>query len=405
MTIVLTWDADDDVTLYARAPCGQSAILLESALRTKTYVIAQVYAGAYAFRALYYGLTAPGQPPTPSANITATVTVEGETTVVYQGTVPPRISPLAPPNHFDFNYSTPYVSAIGVTAGSMYVYDSHGTGFSVFPTYDCSFNRWYPEAEPVTLTIVAGSEFGKFAIGDSPERVTAVTLLVNEFTDVRFIPSGRLGTYPVEIEARVNSIVARTKIIVRYCSILLGETKYFYCVEEEGWEEEMKRAIIVIAILLLAAGTRPSGAQTVYELPFASTDNGIELTVANTTGLALSGVTVEATGLPGWLKFKETRQSLPLLKANQETPVVFTFSVDRSAPVNTEHVVAFRISAEGGQTWSKQIKVSVTPPEKFELFQNYPNPFNPTTTINYQLSFTDERGVRRAARKTMMLLK
>jgi hypothetical protein len=157
----------------------------------------------------------------------------------------------------------------------------------------------------------------------------------------------------------------------------------------------MRKAITAFAISLLAMATSPCLAQTarpddmvgqVYRLPFASTGNGVELTVANTSGLPLSGVTVEATGLPSWLKFKETRQNLPSLKANQEIPVVFTFSVDKSAPVNKEQVVAFTISSGSGQTWSKQIKVSVAPPEKFELFQNYPNPFNPATAISYQLS-------------------
>ncbi|MGA3288410.1 MAG: T9SS type A sorting domain-containing protein, partial [Bacteroidota bacterium] len=38
-----------------------------------------------------------------------------------------------------------------------------------------------------------------------------------------------------------------------------------------------------------------------------------------------------------------------------------------------------------GQKWTKEIKISITPPTTYELLQNYPNPFNPTTTIEYQL--------------------
>jgi hypothetical protein len=41
----------------------------------------------------------------------------------------------------------------------------------------------------------------------------------------------------------------------------------------------------------------------VYQLPFASSGNTIELTVANTSSIALSGVQIEATGVPSWLKF------------------------------------------------------------------------------------------------------
>jgi hypothetical protein len=61
---------------------------------------------------------------------------------------------------------------------------------------------------------------------------------------------------------------------------------------------QMKQAILVSVILLLAAGTQVGIGQSVHRLPFASTDNSIELTVANTSTLPLVGVTVEATGLP-----------------------------------------------------------------------------------------------------------
>lgn len=170
----------------------------------------------------------------------------------------------------------------------------------------------------------------------------------------------------------------------------------------------MKRAVIVVAILMLVAGMRLTLAQstrpddqlakatpaatvgTVYQLPFASVGNSIELSIANAASLPLSQVTVEAAAVPGWIRFKDTRQTLPLLKANQELPVLFTFSVDKTAPVEKEETIAFRILSSTGETWAKEIRVKVAPPERFELFHNYPNPFNPTTTISYQLP-TDSR--------------
>jgi hypothetical protein len=124
----------------------------------------------------------------------------------------------------------------------------------------------------------------------------------------------------------------------------------------------------------------------VYQLPFASSGNTIELTVANTSWIALSGVQIEATGVPSWLSFREIKQSLSVLKANQELPLLFTFSVDKSAPVNREQVIVFAITSSAGEKWTNEIKVTVSPPDHFELFQNYPNPFNPTTAISYQLS-------------------
>ena len=123
-----------------------------------------------------------------------------------------------------------------------------------------------------------------------------------------------------------------------------------------------------------------------YQLPFASKGNTVELTVANTASTPLTGVKVEATDVPSWLKFTATEQRIALLKAQQELPASFTFAVDKSAPVQQNQTLKFVISAPTGEKWTKEITVAVAAPEKFEVYQNYPNPFNPTTAISYQLS-------------------
>ncbi|HEV8538243.1 MAG TPA: T9SS type A sorting domain-containing protein, partial [Bacteroidota bacterium] len=52
---------------------------------------------------------------------------------------------------------------------------------------------------------------------------------------------------------------------------------------------------------------------------------------------------------------------------------------------NKEQAVNFTVSTKTGEQWVKQIRLTVSPPEKFELFQNYPNPFNPTTVFSFEL--------------------
>ncbi|MGH2567075.1 MAG: T9SS type A sorting domain-containing protein [Bacteroidota bacterium] len=125
-------------------------------------------------------------------------------------------------------------------------------------------------------------------------------------------------------------------------------------------------------------------AQTAYTIPFASTGNTIELTVANSSTVAASQVKIEATNIPSWLRFTATEQVLQSLNANEEAAALFAFSVEKSAPVNQQHTLTFQITTNG-QQWIKEISIVITAPERFELFQNYPNPFNPTTTISYQL--------------------
>ena len=120
-------------------------------------------------------------------------------------------------------------------------------------------------------------------------------------------------------------------------------------------------------------------------IPFASSNNSIELSVRNSSLLALTNVKVAATGLPAWLHISSKEQIISSLRPQQPGTAKFTFSVDKTAPVNSPQNISFTISSPAGETWTKQIKISVNPPDHFELFQNYPNPFNPTTTISYQL--------------------
>ena len=125
-------------------------------------------------------------------------------------------------------------------------------------------------------------------------------------------------------------------------------------------------------------------AQTVYELPFASQGNEIELSVLNTSGIKINNVNVEAIEKPEWISFEHNSSIISELKSNEEGLVTFLFNVDKEATVLDEQSLKFQINGNN-QSWEKEIKITVLPPDKFELNQNYPNPFNPTTTISYTI--------------------
>jgi hypothetical protein len=166
----------------------------------------------------------------------------------------------------------------------------------------------------------------------------------------------------------------------------------------------MTKALAVLALIGAAALPSVSNAQNVHQLPFASSDNTIELGLSNSSGSAASGITIRVLNIPSWLKFSAAEQRIAAIKANEEMPALFSFSVEKTAPVNKEYALRFVISAPTGERWTKEITVSIAAPERFELFQNYPNPFsakgarqpsvglgsasggNPATAISYQLS-------------------
>lgn len=144
-------------------------------------------------------------------------------------------------------------------------------------------------------------------------------------------------------------------------------------------------SFLCLCFILAAFGFRAI-AQSVYEIPFASQGNSIELSIANASSVGAGRVSVHATNIPPWLKFEAIDQQVGFINSGEEDAVRFTFSVEKSAPVGRRHMLRFDISSSTGEKWTKEIAVAVAAPEQFELFQNYPNPFNPSTAIGYQLS-------------------
>jgi hypothetical protein len=138
---------------------------------------------------------------------------------------------------------------------------------------------------------------------------------------------------------------------------------------------------LILLLFLVSMGR----AQVVHDIPFGSSRNVIELTIENSTEAVHSLVRIAAQGNHPWLRLDETEQILANLRPGEHHPVRFTFDVHRSAPVSSAHTLTLLVSVPGGQTWSREVTMRVSPPRTAELFQNYPNPFNPTTTIGYQL--------------------
>lgn len=136
-------------------------------------------------------------------------------------------------------------------------------------------------------------------------------------------------------------------------------------------------------ILLVILFSLHLSAQTVYELPFASKGNQIELEVANTSEIVLENITVDVESAPEWINFETLQSVIGEVTGESEAAAFFEFSVDKRAPVGEAGKIIFKVHNAPGDKWTKEINVQVSKPDNYELTQNYPNPFNPTTKIEF----------------------
>lgn len=156
--------------------------------------------------------------------------------------------------------------------------------------------------------------------------------------------------------------------------------------------------ILVLSVILYSSVTSSLDEQEntdkageIHIIPFLSSGNVIELSVQNISEQSLSGIKINVIDAPSWMNFKSKQKVIEAIASNSENTAEFIFSVDKSAIVNKEESISFTISTPAeknvlrSEVWTKQVKIVVTPPERFELYQNYPNPFNPLTIVNYQL--------------------
>lgn len=147
-----------------------------------------------------------------------------------------------------------------------------------------------------------------------------------------------------------------------------------------------------------ALGVPPKGgaverqvSETVYEVPFASTNNRVRLTLdealVDRSPHRSAATTVYAAHVPKGLTLTSPkRREVVPDTASGGASAPFAFEANPEAAVGEERSLVFVVkNGKGQRVAEKAIRLTVTAPEQFALTGNYPNPFQQQTRIGYEL--------------------
>lgn len=140
----------------------------------------------------------------------------------------------------------------------------------------------------------------------------------------------------------------------------------------------LTRSLALASLAALLAPTLEAQAdrRTPHAIPFAQTENSIELEL--TGDVTTAEVIVVAS--PSWAVVRPGR-----IDANSEQPAVFEFDLLPSAPVGEPSALTFEIRTAAGRTVQHEVWVEASAPESFSVAPPRPNPVRGHATLPVEM--------------------
>ena len=144
---------------------------------------------------------------------------------------------------------------------------------------------------------------------------------------------------------------------------------------------------LAIAFVLLISNAAYSQTASkignVYQIPFATEGNRVDLEVANVGDEEMAAVRVVTSQKPEWLQLDMNEIVMPGVQSDTDAIASFGFSVDREAPIGEGALLRFDILSGNKVIGVKSLYWLLLPHQKLRSIRTYPNPFSQTTTIGF----------------------
>ena len=137
---------------------------------------------------------------------------------------------------------------------------------------------------------------------------------------------------------------------------------------------------ICCAVLLL---TPPASSQDPHPVPAGTKENIIALSVDQALhGEKVSAITISVAQAPAWVRMHEEGANVP----DEDGVARFGFDLLGEAPVGAEGAIIFQVADAAGQLLTtKEVLLSVAPPDRFRIVGAFPNPFSDKARVVFDL--------------------
>lgn len=153
----------------------------------------------------------------------------------------------------------------------------------------------------------------------------------------------------------------------------------------------MQRILLLGCLITSTVSAQVDTAQSsdghnAHSIPFASSGNTLELTLASAGTRSEDAMMVRLVEAPDWVSVYPDATNAEVVQNTSDATATFLFDLLSSAPVGESGTLEFEVASPDGEVvGSHVLRLVAEAPEQFRLISAYPNPFRTASRVAYEL--------------------